>query len=771
MAFEGSEARPAARPHWAVDAETVRSVVAGTLFLSAFLLFSVQPVFTKMVLPKLGGSPGVWAVSMCFFQAMLLLGYLYAHVLKRLVPFRLQPIAHLGLMALAALALPFGLPAGAEPPGGEAYLWLVGTLLLGVGLPFFAISANAPLLQSWFAGSRAGAGRDPYVLYGASNLGSLIALLSYPVLIEPVIGLKLQAAVWTAGFVLLGVAIAGAAGVIELAGGQVLASAAARGVGTATARTTTLNERMAWIAVSFVPSALLVSATNFITSDVASAPLLWVIPLALYLATFILAFKEPEGRAGKIAAIVHPIAAGGVLLLTSVEGLSSLAISLLLVLAMLFTGAYVCNRRLYLMRPEPERLTEFYLWMSFGGVLGGIFPALIAPQVFNAAYEFPLIVLAVFFCRSGAMTRLPEDAHELAGRKVDLKGLITLILVMTIICVAAMRVGVAPRTDAFTILPLGLLALLMAAATGSPAWQLRIAGVMVALILILPSSFNTGERLRSFFGIHRVTTADNGALRVLCHGTTLHGVERLKTADGEPVERPVPAIYYYPRGPIAEAVNVARAVAADAGATDFRAGVVGLGAGSMACNTKAGETWRYCEIDPAVIEIARNPKDFRFLSVCQPNADIVLGDARLTLAHEAAQSFDYLLIDAFSSDAVPVHLLTREAIGLYLDRLKPGGVIAMHLSNRHLDLVTVAAAAAATLPGVKAFEVRNHPPVPGLDESPTMVVVLTRSEDAAARLAAWPDAKPAMAPGVTPWTDDYSNILTAACRRYRGAKG
>ncbi|MDX2158446.1 MAG: fused MFS/spermidine synthase [Hyphomicrobiaceae bacterium] len=736
---------------------------AGTLFLSALLLFSVQPMFARMVLPRLGGSPSVWAVSMCFFQAVLLAGYCYAHALNRLVPSRWAPLAHLTLMGIAILALPIGLPTTwPEPPAGDAYLWLIGTLTVGVGLPFFAVSANAPLIQAWFARSGHPHASDPYFLYGASNLGSLIALLAYPIAIEPLAGLGAQASLWATGFVALGLALAacglmmavnerigpGRAGTVEVAAHATPSPAWAN--------------RLAWIGLAAVPSGLLVAFTSYLTTDIASAPFLWVLPLAAFLATFILVFCDKPRIPHKLLLSLQPALVAAVLFGLATPGVKGWTIATVAGTGAFLVTTLVAHRELFERRPSPAHLTEFYLWMSLGGVLGGVFAALAAPQLFPTIWEFPLLLVVGMACRPGIVGgRLSKDeARELAVIGLGA------IVAMTAIAMA-MRTGALGQTTLPRFLLLAGFGIMAMLARTRPFRQLVATAVMGATIVILPSAMNRGNAERSFFGVHRVALTADREMRVLLHGTTVHGAERLvDAATGNRLTDPVPATYYHPGSPMSLGVGVARRATGKLSG-GLEVGIVGLGAGSMACHSRPDEAWRFYEIDPVVVRIAQDASRFTFMARCRPNADIVVGDARLTLAREPGGRFDYLVVDAFSSDAVPVHLLTVEAVKLYLDKVAPDGLLALHVSNRHLDLVAVAAAVTAAVPGAQALLADDRTPDKGFDTAQSHVVYVSRSKatlDEAARL---PFVKPMPAADSRAWTDDYSDILGAMLRKPR----
>ena len=735
---------------------------AGTLFLSALLLFSVQPMFAKMVLPQLGGSPSVWAVSTCFFQAMLLAGYCYAHVLNRYIDGRLAPLVHLIVMGLAFLALPIALPAGAgDPPEGGAYLWLIGMLAAGVGLPFFAVSANAPLLQAWFSRTGNPHAADPYFLYGASNLGSLLALLSYPIVIEPMLGLGAQASVWSIGFLVLAMAVA-ASGLmmVSLAGGTPGAYSVPRR--TATGAKPSMIQKARWVLYALVPSGLLVAFTTHLSTDIAAAPFLWVVPLALFLLTFVLVFRETPLVSKGLMLKLQPavIAVALTCLISPVFGWwqSSLAAFLGFLVTTL-----VAHQALYDDRPDAEYLTEFYLWMSFGGVLGGMFAAILAPQIFNSTYEFPLLLTLGMICRPGVFAK----ASELETRYIQYGGVLT----VTALAAGLLLAYAAPQqpTEIFSLYLFAMALIPLYMYRAMPRLQVAISVAMTAIVIVLPSLVNRGHPTRSFFGVLRVLESDNGKLRRFMHGTTSHGAQRLVDKDGKAIMPPIPATYYHPKSAMAEAVGVARIVSGKA-AQDFRAGIIGLGIGSMACYSKPEENWRFYEIDAAVLAIAADPKKFNFLSACRPGADVVLGDARLTIAKEPAGKFDYLQVDAFSSDAVPVHMLTVESMRLYLDKLAPTGVLAFHVSNRHLDLAPVAAAAAISVAGTNVAIVRSFPEKTSFESSPSVVVIVTKNPASFAPFAAWPDATVQNGASVKPWTDDFSNVISALWRAKTAAK-
>jgi hypothetical protein len=724
---------------------------ATTLFLSALLLFSVQPIYAKLILPKLGGAPSVWAVSMCFFQAVLLAGYFYAFALNRWVKDGRALFAHLGLMATCCWLLPFEVPSTfAVPPEGDAYLWLIELLVVGIGLPFFAVSANAPLLQAWFSRTHNACAADPYFLYGASNLGSLIALVSYPLVVEPAIGLAGQSKLWSLGFLALAAMIAISGTVALLNPKPMIApDPGPRAPDGMTAPSIGWASRVTWIALAFIPSGLVVAVTTYITTDVASAPFLWVLPLALFLSTFVLVFRAELPFKYGLACDLLPAAMLGFVLTQGT------LVSSVLALASFVLAAVICHRELYNRRPPSEHLTEFYLWMSVGGVLGGAFSALLAPHLFASVFEFTLLALLALLCRPGV----------LLGRSVPVNWCrLALIVATGLVLMAGFKLAVhfalLSTSRLYPFVLIGVLCLGLFAIRRWPEHRAALVLTMIAAFALTPSDHLTIHVQRTFFGTHRVVVSQDGSLRMLLHGTTVHGAIRLKDAAGRAVAAPVPATYYHPASAMARAVAVARASLA-AHDRPLRAGIVGLGTGSLACYAAGGEEWRFYEIDPAVVRIATDPKLFDFLARCLPEPDIVIGDARLMLAKAPRAHFGYLVIDAFSSDSIPVHLLTAEALRLFLDKLDPDGLLALHVSNNHLDLVPALASTIARVPGLTAALVEDERRADDLDALPSRLVVIARSREAIAPVLQWRDAAPLVDSGARAWTDDYSDVLSA----------
>ncbi len=809
-------------------------VFTATTFLSALLLFSVQPMFAKMVLPILGGSPSVWAVAMVFFQATLLAGYCYAHVLIRSTRPLYGGFIHVGLSAAALLALPIAIPSGfSEPPPGDPALWQLSLFAAGVGLPFLAVSANAPLLQAWFSASGHPHARDPYFLYAASNLGSLIALLSYPLVLEPAFGLAALSRVWAAGFVALVALILLCAMIMRRSAG----SDRVEGPAAASDAALSLGHRLGWIGLAFVPSALLTAFTTHITMDVASAPLLWVLPLSLYLLTFVLVFRDrpialipaaivvalgavafwpplskalfesgaatTQGRlvAAGVAAIAFVVAVRWIWRVPSMTGMRAVHIGALILallalsqtehegwfvtastgVAVFFASTMVAHRTLYETRPPASRLTEFYLLMSLGGVLGGLFAALVAPRIFSQIYEYPILLALTVACRPGALS-----ISFARGRRDDLLSLWLVIAASVLALVWAPKI--IQRLPAFDSADLpgsawwaqGLVDIYMAARLYAISWgttavvaflfaaamvllwrhpsrQLVAALGMCAAIVLLPSGVRRADAERSYFGVYRVYPS--GQYNILTHGTTLHGAQKMRDEFGAAAPDSTPGTYYYPESPMARSIKTTREHVTAKGGTG-RFGVIGLGAGSLACLAKQGERWRFFEIDPLMVLIAANTGNFTYLNECQPNPpDIVIGDARLTLAKEPDGAFDIIVVDAFTSDAVPIHLMTAEALRIYLAKTSKDGVAVLHISNRYLDLDAVLAATVKLVDGAHGVLVSDTSADGGYGQTSSTVAVFAKSAEALAPFESLDGAAPLDAKDLRAWTDDYSDII------------
>ena len=720
------------------------------IFVSAALLFMVQPMFTKMVLPRLGGAPSVWSVAIVFFQGALLAGYAYAHWLTRYAPGRASVVIHVVVTIGAVFALPLSIAAGwARPPESGEALWLMGLFTASIGLPFFALAANSPLLQAWFARTDHPAANDPYFLYGASNIGSFLALVSYPSVIEPFVGLKDQANLWSLGFGLL-IALLAACGALLWRSPD---KTAQRAAADAADPPPTWRDAAFWVALAAVPSGLLVAVTAHISTDVAAVPLLWVLPLALYLLTFVIVFARRPIIPHRLVVAVQPLFIIGLVAVLIFDPLKTIIGLVAVHLAVFFVNALMCHGELARTRPPPQHLTAFYLWMATGGVVGGIGAGLIAPYIFNWVAEYPILLALAALCRPGLA--LPSDRR---WRFLLFGGLAAAALVLIVTSLYPIVLGE-------TLFNWTVAVLLVASAL---FWRAPLPfAAMVAFILL--ANHNIVEQagamsVRSFFGVTKVSETPDGQFRLLQHGTTLHGGQRIREFNGDaPADPPELLMYYWDGSAISQAFDAVRARVAG----PIRYAVVGLGAGSLACRAEPGDTVHFYEIDPAMISIARDPYLFSFLWLCRPVATITLGDARLTLADAPDGTYDLIVVDAFSSDAIPIHLLTREAMAMYKAKLRPHGMLVMHISNRHLELASVVAGIAAANGMITYIDDSAD-----IDEAANpykysgTVAAVARSEEDFGTLALardWQLKTPDPAQWV--WTDDYSNIVGAVIRK------
>jgi len=723
-----------------------RALFVATILVGSFLLFLVQPMVARMALPRLGGAPNVWNSAMLVYQALLLAGYGYAHRLSGL-SLRRQATIHLALLLLAAVTLPITLVDLPPARPGWEVLWVPLLLAVTVGPVFFLVSAQAPLMQRWFA-AHPGAG-EPWPLYAASNLGSFAGLIAYPLLAEPNLRLHEQSLAWSIGYGLLVLLVAltawtrwRIAPVSDRVAGQTTAEAPVEQIG--------MRRIVLWLALAAVPSGLMLSTTTHLTTDIFAIPLLWVIPLGLYLLSFVVAFSERRFLATAIgvAAPFVLLAAGGYAMVSRGSGTLSLALASVV---LLFVVAVVLHSRMYDLRPPASQLTLFYFVMSAGGALGGVFTALIAPVVFDWVWEHPLLVFA-----AALLMPLPRplDWRRLPG--LD-PGMVRIALVV-LAAVAAILVwllhgyrneAAEPLTQVALVIGIAAIGLFLI------PWRWLFFGLL-AVLMLAQGGIHTlqasreGARTRSYFGIYTVHDYPEAQLRTLAHGTTLHGQQST-----DPRSACAPMTYYGAGSGVAITMEFApRAFGHNA-----RIGVVGLGTGTLAAYYKPGETWRFYEIDPAVLALSRDGT-FTYVAKCAPDAKVVLGDARLELAKVRPGSIDVLAVDAFSSDAIPLHLLTDEAFGVYLDALSPRGILLVHISNRYIELEPVLAAAARRR-GLAAL-VRDDNPEDqtlltpsswvALSRDPRQLEVLARSRPG----APWDRLE---SPAEQGWTDDHASIL------------
>ncbi|MGO9359578.1 MAG: spermidine synthase [Xanthobacteraceae bacterium] len=736
----------------------VLSVYTAAIFVSALLLFSVQPMFTKMVLPRLGGSPAVWSVAMVFFQTLLLAGYAYAHLLMRFRDRRAPIVIHLAVLLVALLALPLSIASGFGTPPSSGYaLWLLALFAVSIGLPFFALAANNPMLQAWFVRTGHPAGPDPYFLYASSNIGSFLALLSYPLLLEPLLTLRLQNLVWTAGYAGLILLIAGCGLLLWRSPPFVDAAAEA---GEAAAVPPSWRLRLRWIFLAAVPSGLLIAVTAHISTDVAAAPLLWVLPLSLYLLTWVLVFQSRPLLPHRWMLALQPVAIAGIVVLLAIGGEQNLLLTLGGHQLCFFVIAMASHGELARTRPASRYLTGFYVALSLGGMIGGLFAGLVAPYTFSWIAEYPILLVLAALCRPAGAERWP--------RLSPLIWLIVALVAAASLAPAMMtgKVSSLFETDRVIVAAVAAtVAVLIAVGLKANRWAVAAAvALAVVLIRVYPADDGRVETVRSFFGVHKIVETPHGQYHVLMHGTTIHGAQKLHEDDGTPITgRPEPISYYHKDGGIGQAIEAIRARKGG----PLRVAVIGLGAGTLACAARPGENWTFFEIDQSMVDTARDPKKFSFISSCMPDLRPVMGDARLTFAREPDGVYDLIIVDAYSSDAIPIHLATEEAMAIYKAKLEPHGAVVMHVSNRHLELASVVVGIAEAN-DLKSWVYNEDS---GRDDEyifATNVVVSAREEADVGSLASsdvWALTEPEDDERV--WTDDYSNVLGAVWRRLR----
>lgn len=724
-----------------------------TILTGSFLLFLVQPMVARMALPRLGGAPAVWNSAMLVYQALLLGGYAYAHRLSREAPKR-QAMVHIALFLLAALWLPLGL-AGFQPPAnGSPIFWVPWLLVASIGPLFFAVAAQAPLMQRWY--NLAGNPGEPYALYAASNIGSFAGLIAYPLLVEPFMTLKAQNWLWSAIYIVLLLAVAACARTLSHAH----ASEPAEREVTASLPRITLSRRLYWILLAAIPSGLMLSTTTHLTTDLVAMPLVWVIPLGLYLLSFSVAFADNQRPAHWISLAAPAVVLVTGAILFSIWGKAALN-GIVASLTMLFVVAVTLHNEMYKLRPAPQQLTIFYLMMSVGGVVGGLFCAIIAPLIFDWSWEHPILILITAYL-------IPQRRLFNLGEEQTFgpNGLAWLMIALGLI---ALGIGIYggihldAELDTPKILTLAAILSLGVVVTGYRLpFVLAVAGLMIAnggwynLSLSLD-----GQRLRSYFGTYTINSSSNGLVRWLNHGTTMHGMQLL--------EYPTRPISYYDAQ---SGVGLTLSKAPDLYGPHARIGVVGLGTGTLTCYTKPGQSWRIFEIDPLMIEIAKKRRIFSFIKRCNPDVPITLGDARLTLADVKPGSLDVLALDAFSSDAIPIHLLTKEAFDIYRRALGPNGILLVHISNRYIDLEPVVSTEARAGGWYAALRM-DSPPEDAQNMGARASKWIAMSQDQA-KLAQLTGPLAAKAPiyyrrglwlTLQPpdnsrlWTDDYASVL------------
>lgn len=727
-------------------------VYSTTIFLNAALLFIIEPMVAKMILPFLGGSPAVWNTSLMFYQACFLAGYAYTHYGSSWLGARRHAFLHL-LIAFGALSLlPVALPMQwLTAPTLNPVSLVLGVLAVSVGFPFLVLSAGAPLMQKWFAEGRHNAARDPYFLYAASNAGSMAGLLAYPLLLEPRLTLSEQNYLWFCGYVSLLILMSLCAWFffrsLPASNAEVSAVVPDPSLRPSRGVYVTFVRRLRWVVWSLVPSSLLLGVTSYVTTDVASAPLFWVVPLTAYLLSYVVAFARPVWATKSPLLRLQALMIIGVASTIFLSATQPAWFILPLHLTAFFVTSLVCHGQLAIDRPGTRYLTEFYLWISIGGVLGGMFNALIAPVMFTSVIEYPLVVAAGSFLRPGI-----GESDTRRSRRLDWLLPPALVALIVLVTLALSDAQILPESNQ-RLLICGVSAAVFTMLLHRP----RRFGVAVSLLTLLALWYPgaAGRVLyvdRSFFGSYRVTLHGNGNRHVLFQGTTVHGAQNT-----QPESRLQPLTYFHRSGPAGQVLTLFANLRRSG-----HVGIIGLGTGALACHGGAEQTYTFYEIDPMVEKIARNTRLFTYLRDCPPKTAVVIGDARLSLAKATDHGYELLILDAFSSDVIPTHLLTREALQLYLKKIAADGVLVAHISNRYMDLAPVLSRLAQNL-GLVAyiqndFDITPNDSAEGKSAS-RWIMLAHREKDVEHFLAnqRWQRLDGGNAAEL--WTDDFTDLL------------
>lgn len=695
---------------------------------------------------------------MVFFQAMLLLGYSYAHVMSRFLSLRAQAVAHIALLGLFAFVLPIGLPDSPNPPSeGLQQWWQIGLMIGMVGGPFFVLAASAPLFQHWFSSSDHPDAENPYFLYAISNAGSMLALLSYPFVIEPLLSIPFQSLLWSLGFLVLIALTFGCA--MAIWNGKKIA---APFVDVKESDSGALwKMRAAWVGLAFVPSSLMLGLTTYISTDLASIPLLWLIPLAIYLMTFIIAFAPSEPRKPVLLRYVTIYTLIALTLVLAHDSYIVLSVFFIVVHAIGFAVcAQLCHSQLAYLKPTPARLTEFYLLISLGGVMGGAFNALLAPLIFTTPIEYPIVLAAVGFIL-WAMSDKRSKVSLAFNITNDKTRWIKLLILDGMMLGAGVLVALFAMNSSEPYLIIlcaiaVMLILILLAHENMPVFALYCAFLLVSFQFYSSWSKDLTllETRRNYFGVMRVYDYSGNA-RSLVHGTTTHGMQYTDAK-----RRTTPTTYYSPVGPAADIFYHLDGMKRTSEVQQIAA--LGLGLGSINCYMAPSRRFHFYEIDKDMAEIAQDTKYFSYLSDCTKDYKIILGDARLKIAEAPDASYDLIFIDTFSSDSVPIHIITKEAFEIYLRKLKPNGIIAVHISNRYFDLRSPLAANVKEL-GLRAIY-KTHTPAKrkGSFDAGTAYVIIGREDIDLVEFVEKSSWGQLVAPRIMqPWTDDYANIFPA----------
>ncbi|MEC9093479.1 MAG: fused MFS/spermidine synthase [Planctomycetota bacterium] len=749
------------------------------IFLGAGLLFLIQPLFAKMVLPMLGGSPGVWNVCMLFFQGMLLAGYAYAHLSHRFLGGKGQVLLHLFVLTAVLFLPPIAMSHQWSPPEKETPIfWLLALLFSVVGAPFFAVSATSPLLQQWFAQTQHQRSTNPYFLYSASNAGSIVALLAYPFLIERILAVDSQAYLWRGIYIGFFVSMVVCAFLVLKSKGS-LVRPDRETLGAEEDAVVNWKQRSLWISLAFVPSSWMLGVTSFLTTDISPIPILWIIPLSLYLITFIIAFADRPILSRDWLLRLFPIA---MLILVATTLFKGGMLLMGLHLVFFFLGAMSCHFELARQKPKAHHLTEFYFWIAVGGLLGGVFNGLLAPMVFPWILEYPItLMIACMLCPTfepNAQARsqlfpLPsngnpqgkkkkrknktnENWHDPLASKIKLGTFVFFVLALALLANTLEFQGTVVLVLTTII---GLAALCICFFLNRPVWFALPLGVVLIVAKLEPPQ--SGEKVlytgRGFFGVNRVVAGPQGSQIRLYHGATVHGIQN--AAPGRPEIHDQPTSYYHRTGPLGMIFQQAQKIK-----PLEHVGIVGLGAGTAVTYLQSGQRFTFFEIDAIVKQIAENPDYFSFLQKAgAENYDIVLGDGRLKISQEKIGSFDMLVFDAFSSDAIPIHLLTKQAVELYASKLSDDGLMAFHISNLHFDLEPILGDIAFSL-GFETVtchdrEISDDEMMEGKAAASYVVIAKDLDRSGLSNHVKWKRTRRTQ--HGQPWTDDFSNVFDA----------
>lgn len=739
------------------------AVFAVSIFASALLLFLVEPMIAKMILPLAGGTPAVWTTSVLFFQAVLLAGYGYSHWLAMRLPWRWQVALHGALLLTPLPLLPIHLIPGWTPPTTASPVgWLLLVLAVAVGLPFLVLSTTSPLLQHWFSRTGHPDASDPYFLYQASNLGSALGLLSYPFVLEPLVGLHAQAGLWRIGYIVFLILVAVAIVAVFRARAAAAGTVDHAAPSSERDRPVTWRRRARWVLLAAIPSTWMLAVTAYFTTVIRPMPLLWVIPLTLYLLSFAIVFSRRTLIPRYWLNRAFPFYALPLIGMVLLGGGGPFWFLAALHFGAFFLAALMCHGELAADRPAARHVTEFYWWLSVGGAAGGLATAVVAPLIVNDFYEYPIAIAGAALLRPA----LQATRDDRRARVLDFALPVAMAALLLVASGATSAAGWsaalnkvqmtsnATAGDFIRVLVVFAIPAAVSAAFIRRPTRFGLAiAAMLGLSLLPLGSQPVLFQERDFFGVHKVVADPSGTRHVLIDGGTIHGLELMDRQS-----RDTPVSYYAPSGPVGDVFS-----AEDAVDQSWNVAILGLGAGGIGCYARTQQNWTFYEIDPVVVKIARDPSLFTFLSDCVPQAQIVLGDGRLTLAQAPDHSYDLIVLDAFGGDAPPIHLLTREALELYKSKLRPGGVLMFNVSNRYVNLAPILAteAAAVSLDSYEKIDGDVTAAQAATGKFPSDWVVMTGDTQALGNLPSRPGWH-AIGPraGVPLWTDDFSDVLS-----------